>query len=237
MPGSSPLARGLLERRLRAVCSAGIIPARAGFTSFLLLKTSQLPGSSPLARGLPSGPTSKVSPWPDHPRSRGVYVRRADPVAGRRGSSPLARGLRDDEERGEQVNRIIPARAGFTTSSGSTRRCRRDHPRSRGVYGRVLGLIVPARGSSPLARGLPVEARRAAPANGDHPRSRGVYQFSRPLLLIGGGSSPLARGLPHLLIALDVRGRIIPARAGFTCRRRTGHRACSDHPRSRGVYS
>ena len=50
------------------------------------------------------------------------------------------------------------------------------------------------------------------------------------------GSSPLARGLRHAIDVPPSRGRIIPARAGFTdisfqfCHR------LQDHPRSRGVY-
>ena len=60
-------------------------------------------------------------------------------------------------------------------------------------------------------------------------------------MILGGqgakaGSSPLARGLREVAGGDDARGRIIPARAGFT---RISHRTRSstpDHPRSRGVY-
>ena len=51
------------------------------------------------------------------------------------------------------------------------------------------------------------------------------------------GSSPLARGLPRRTRQARTDRRIIPARAGFT---RPTHRSwgpCTDHPRSRGVYS
>ena len=111
---------------------------------------------------------------------------------------------------------IIPARAGFTAA---------DHARALG-----------GRGSSPLARGLPIIGVRASAGMGiiparagfttlfthsaayraDHPRSRGVYA-------------------DHVSCALGGR-RIIPARAGFTGRRLAGVDRCSDHPRSRGVY-
>ena len=93
-----------------------------------------------------------------------------------------------------------------------------DHPRSRGVYTRSPGAPRRWRGSSPLARGLPIprpgaiptiwiiparagftfSAFRACRTPQDHPRSRGVY--------LDGPLKPL------------VRGRIIPARAGFTPR-------------------
>ena len=52
--GSSPLARGLRAGEHHDVGRRGIIPARAGFTSSLLLTLMRLTGSSPLARGLPS---------------------------------------------------------------------------------------------------------------------------------------------------------------------------------------
>ena len=111
--GSSPLARGLRELPSLAHTRGGIIPARAGFTR-----------------------TSSISPWTpwDHPRSRGVYSPRARRSRRESGSSPLARGLPPaGGARGIQL-RIIPARAGFTTSCRRGRYRREDHPRSRGVY-------------------------------------------------------------------------------------------------------
>ena len=70
-------------------------------------------GSSPLARGLPARYRREVA-------------------AG--GSSPLARGL--PALKSLEIDRawIIPARAGFTGRTPSTRRAVPDHPRSRGVY-------------------------------------------------------------------------------------------------------
>ena len=50
----------------------------------------------------------------DHPRSRGVYIRKAVKAADPDGSSPLARGLPARLARGSLGSRIIPARAGFT---------------------------------------------------------------------------------------------------------------------------
>ena len=71
----------------------------------------------------------------------------------------------------------------------------------------------------------------------DHPRSRGVYAgvlLARPPVT---GSSPLARGLPTPSGRRSTRGRIIPARAGFTTPMTRGRRPTGDHPRSRGVYT
>ena len=173
-----------------------------------------------------------------------------------RGSSPLARGLLQWTRKKCLWRRIIPARAGFTTSLLSAPPCCRDHPRSRGVY--ACGSVRPpsAPGSSPLARGLPgkntdnIEFGRIIPARAgftcplraassatrDHPRSRGVYAGMHRVQRVHAGSSPLARGLPVIVAAGAYTGRIIPARAGFTLRRLDHHDLVQDHPRSRGVY-
>ena len=111
-----------------------------------------------------------------------------------------------------------------------------DHPRSRGVYLNALQSYHDARGSSPLARGLPsappisasiariIPARAGFTGRGssmsldpqDHPRSRGVYGPWRAGRAFGAGSSPLARGLQSEIMAIVREKRIIPARAGFT---------------------
>ena len=277
MPGSSPLARGLLHERIHRDADKGIIPARAGFTI-----SSKRP---PLTHR-------------DHPRSRGVYRSEEWSASTPAGSSPLARGLRRADVLLAAGVRIIPARAGVTWAPRSGRRPGADHPRSRGVYGLdpsspIVGFrIIPARagftthhhyhhhhhqdhprsrgvyatttctaswmpGSSPLARGLrrdpmrSIAATRIIPARagftsggsaspvmrGDHPRSRGVYKVKGLSDGAMRGSSPLARGLP-ITGNTDARTRrIIPARAGFTHRRRRKGRQSPDHPRSRGVYS
>ena len=71
------------------------------------------------------------------------------------GSSPLARGLLRYGHDEYQKGRIIPARAGFTTTSLTSSPDTRDHPRSRGVYNMIVPISVSWLGSSPLARGLP----------------------------------------------------------------------------------
>ena len=133
--GSSPLARGLRDPHIENLNILGIIPARAGFTY-------------------------RSHPWPgrarDHPRSRGVYLKAAAQASTLMGSSPLARGLQTNARHQQDEQRIIPARAGFT-SAGTCRRCNaRDHPRSRGVYEAARSWAASLMGSSPLARGLPV---------------------------------------------------------------------------------
>ena len=113
-PGSSPLARGLLNGNAEAAWAYRIIPARAGFT--------------------PRASVVLMRP-PDHPRSRGVYGYQPGSLGMSRGSSPLARGLLRGRRGLSPAVRIIPARAGFTRRRGRLLLGRRDHPRSRGVYG------------------------------------------------------------------------------------------------------
>ena len=214
--GSSPLARGLHWVAGPFLCRVGIIPARAGFTA---------------------GVSSVIAWRTDHPRSRGVYLGGGCEHGRTEGSSPLARGLPGARSPTEKSVGIIPARAGFTRRAVRRGRHRRDHPRSRGVYGDPHMIAWATGGSSPLARGLhrrlplwalalgiiPARAgftssRGAARcASRDHPRSRGVYV-----------------GAARVLGELD---GIIPARAGFTTPATCRGPCTWDHPRSRGVYS
>ena len=204
-----------------------------------MLFTHSAAGSSPLARGLRSTSHSPNVHYLDHPRSRGVYIFLGPGPARHQGSSPLARGLPVLRLGGPGRARIIPARAGFTHRVYLHRARPPDHPRSRGVYRAETPPTTEGKGSSPLARGLrlleevDVGRDRIIPARAgftgrrftnavhlsDHPRSRGVYWRAA----MGGrssiGSSPLARGLPALGGGAPPRGRIIPARAGFTGRR------------------
>ena len=154
--GSSPLARGLprpgcirAPSRRDHPRSRGVYPPRRRIDG----RTS---GSSPLARGLPG----RVRAWawgsPDHPRSRGVYPSATPTRFPPRGSSPLARGLLFDGVPCGGCVGIIPARAGFTRGGAGAGAWCPDHPRSRGVYWLRLLLLLGRLGSSPLARGLPV---------------------------------------------------------------------------------
>ena len=194
---------------------------------------------------------------PDHPRSRGVYTHDWWELEFGFGSSPLARGLPARTATIRDLWRIIPARAGFTTTAPYGRAEPKDHPRSRGVYADRFLEAVRATGSSPLARGLhdwweiefgcfgiiPARAgfttgsETSSPPQPDHPRSRGVYRSSRRRSPSTAGSSPLARGLPGPGPPSWPPARIIPARAGFTRRRAGVPVPRPDHPRSRGVYT
>ena len=91
--GSSPLSRGIPDRKTRIDCHPGIIPALAGNTN-----SSEF---SDAARR-------------DHPRSRGEYSVRPQGLTDCVGSSPLSRGIPRSGPCRNTSLRIIPALAGNT---------------------------------------------------------------------------------------------------------------------------
>ena len=193
--GSSPLARGLRHGEGRDHRRGRIIPARAGFTVGVV-------GHGPVRQ--------------DHPRSRGVYRSTRSPAPDLPGSSPLARGLQPGRKSRNPPGGIIPARAGFTAVGVRQWEPRRDHPRSRGVYGHAAPRPGTTAGSSPLARGLQTNPDPALHKTRIIPARAGFtgemwWDASRRL-----GSSPLARGLRRGRAVRAGGPGIIPARAGFT---------------------
>ena len=78
-------------------------------------------------------------------------------ITAEEGSSPLARGLPLEPPTTNFPYGIIPARAGFTSGLMPIIHAAKDHPRSRGVYPTSPRRPVSPAGSSPLARGLPLE--------------------------------------------------------------------------------
>ena len=216
LAGSSPLARGLRPPSGTGLLLMRIIPARAGFTDPAVGR-SDTPG--------------------DHPRSRGVYLCVSSSPVDAVGSSPLARGLRRPRAPSPAGARIIPARAGFTTSPEPPARGFGDHPRSRGVYRDSDGAISDLPGSSPLARGLPSTTLYAVMEAGIIPARAGFTRSAFHSVNRQNGSSPLARGLPVPDRVQNILIGIIPARAGFTPPRPVKWVARRDHPRSRGVYN
>ena len=213
--GSSPLARGLPPGPPPPARRLGIIPARAGFTPR-------------------RGGTRRAGR--DHPRSRGVYGDETDDTIEPDGSSPLARGLLRPGHGRRSGWGIIPARAGFTIGAGASPRLTQDHPRSRGVYRSWPGWASRASWIIPARAGFTGPAHAAGGGSRDHPRSRGVYEGGPPYAGRALGSSPLARGLLRRSFSAREKGRIIPARAGFTSAEDRRTNELADHPRSRGVY-
>ena len=90
--------------------------------------------------------------------------------------------------------------------------------------------LIPARAGNTPKIFVAVSVRPA------HPRSRGEHHRRVALLALTDGSSPLARGTPRMRIALNVRSRLIPARAGNTRPTVENVTPWTAHPRSRGEH-
>ena len=233
--GSSPHARGALQRENVVEKQLGIIPACAGSTMTL--------GTPMVGVG-------------DHPRMRGEHTACTAPSVTRGGSSPHARGALCPRCGWGTLPGIIPACAGSTSCRATTTSRRRDHPRMRGEHTKsgLSGMVLP--GSSPHARGAQINATRRGGQNGiipacagstqvkgasgvglgDHPRMRGehwVMSIASSWML---GSSPHARGAPTPRCRGRCRAGIIPACAGSTGSTRASARAAWDHPRMRGEH-
>ena len=211
--GSSPLAQGTPRSDPRQCPGPRLIPVYTGIMA-VHAESRQYPGA--------------------HPRSRGEH-RASVSVAGRSsGLSPLARGTFNLRNRLQVRLRLIPAHAGNTQPAAPAKTPPPAHPRSRGEHTGEDRCYPCWQGSSPLARGtcrgcsgppalkrlIPARAGNMAPTGRHsrqataHPRSRGEHSVSS----LGGGvlvgSSPLARGTFGTGRALNVRVRLIPARAG-----------------------
>ena len=169
-------------------------------------------GSSPRVRG----PRSRSS-WP---RSRrGLIPARAGTTRfstfetrPSSGSSPRVRGPLERRRRGRVRQRLIPARAGTTSTRRSSASWRAAHPRACGDH---------ARGGGHRGQG-----RRLIPA-----RAGATSRRSRIT-----GSSPRVRGPQIRRLRDEMRGRLIPARAGTTCGSRTSSASTTAHPRACGDH-
>ncbi len=191
--GSSPHARGTRHEHNDLQAFARFIPACAGDTW-----------------AIPK-PTSCAAV---HPRMRGGHKRDALFDASSTGSSPHARGTRGSPSGIPARGRFIPACAGDTYRLDPQSRPPPVHPRMRG--GHSVAAIQVARhvGSSPHARGTPIDredgnplARFIPACAGDtwsklctsprtpvHPRMRGGHFTEIDGHEIEAGSSPHARG-------------------------------------------
>ena len=135
--GSSPHARGAPSRASAHSPDGWIIPACAGSTVWSDV--------SDIVEG-------------DHPRMRGEHSFKGFTVSRCAGSSPHARGALPSMVVAASRAGIIPACAGSTTTRRKTRLRERDHPRMRGEHSHAADASSAARGSSPHARGAPIDA-------------------------------------------------------------------------------
>ena len=233
--GSSPRARGTLRPSRLSFFALRIIPASAGNTGSLSLRS-----------------TTK----PDHPRERGEHINAISLPTPFDGSSPRARGTPWRPDADHRQRRIIPASAGNTYRGRRSRVNSTDHPRERGEHPNRVTSPDSADGSSPRARGTPNGAhnqpfrRRIIPASAgntdlrktneanvpDHPRERGEHTANSPAIATESGSSPRARGTPCVHSFRSCTMRIIPASAGNTDAPRKLAAPRADHPRERGEH-
>ena len=213
--GSSPRVRGkpLVSDRCPPACR--IIPARAG----------QTPATIP-----------RRVPHPDHPRACGANSVSPLKPSAVNGSSPRVRGKHRRACEAAARSRIIPARAGQTTSPSSVIAICTDHPRACGANLGAHWEGATGCGSSPRVRGkhrvadvggwrpriIPARAGQTPPlvgeraADADHPRACGANFVAKVSLPNGSGSSPRVRGKHRSTDRPYYKTRIIPARAGQT---------------------
>ena len=116
-----------------------LIPARAGSTALWFL-----------LRRVPAV----------HPRSCGERTHLTDAEVAHPGSSPLARGTRNVNRLQAVEARLIPARAGNTSSNALAAFFMPAHPRSHGEHSMNAAVSGSCIGSSPLARGTQSACRR-----------------------------------------------------------------------------
>ena len=130
--GSSPRVRGKPGWGRKRKAYLRIIPARAGQTWSHCRRRS-------------SGT--------DHPRACGANNKRGDEPGGEYGSSPRVRGKRPRARDRVDRRRIIPARAGQTSTAFAPAFASSDHPRACGANGTVAVSMPHCQGSSPRVRG------------------------------------------------------------------------------------
>ena len=232
--GSSPRVRGKLGFLVDGDFPGRIIPARAGQTSRCTLT---------------------VASRPDHPRACGANLSTSSNSNSSAGSSPRVRGKRPRARDRVDRRRIIPARAGQTSTAFAPAFASSDHPRACGANARPTGHHDGLSGSSPRVRGkrcpairvvtrmriIPARAGQTARSRcrcrtaRDHPRACGANGHGQHVTVDVRGSSPRVRGKLRRPPAKTPVTRIIPARAGQTGSSRPPWSAPSDHPRACGA--
>ncbi len=233
--GSSPRARGTRPKHRRRPTCKRFIPAGAGNTV--------------------SSPAACVPP-PVHPRGRGEHEVIVFGLARSNGSSPRARGTLAQVYGPDLDVRFIPAGAGNTEANRYGAHHCAVHPRGRGEHSARARTTGYSTGSSPRARGTPVDflwkfsTRRFIPAGAGntllqlaaitprsvHPRGRGEHPNVSHARNGIFGSSPRARGTRPQSRPAQGQRRFIPAGAGNTHRGLERVRAQAVHPRGRGEH-
>ena len=211
--GSSPHARGKRGFQFSIIDPLGLIPACAGKTS----KTD----------------TERNAQWA-HPRMRGENMWCAPAIRTPTGSSPHARGKLELEEKQLRADRLIPACAGKTARSWIICCLTRAHPRMRGENRRRRGAMLVREGSSPHARGKPIQEFQARNRVRLIPACAGKTNSFNTMPSVDRGSSPHARGKPISTFTANEEPGLIPACAGKTSWLQPMSRCRWAHPRMRG---
>ena len=233
--GSSPRERGAPGDGADGVPAGRLIPARAGSTSWVHRRIRALAA---------------------HPRASGEHT-----GSGRRrrlcsGSSPRERGAPSHGLLALGQRRLIPARAGSTTSRRTRPRATTAHPRASGEHSSVFSSADCIAGSSPRERGaqeiadltdrelrlIPARAGSTPPARAcprrhpAHPRASGEHADALDEMDINDGSSPRERGAQDGAKAGGIPLRLIPARAGSTLLLADTRSGAPAHPRASGEH-
>ncbi len=214
--GSSPLARGTLSFPNAAESAARFIPAGAGNTE---------------------GHAALGAPHAVHPRWRGEHHPHTFSPLCLPGSSPLARGTRSLSNCGCGLLRFIPAGAGNTIVQSTPGMQESVHPRWRGEHRPRSLWYSSVIGSSPLARGTPIELDLHHVLMRFIPAGAGNTSSSPAWIMAWAGSSPLARGTQHQAAETGFVIRFIPAGAGNTRQAHDRPRRLPVHPRWRGEHT
>ncbi len=254
--GSSPRVRGPRVRRRDDGLLPRLIPARAGTTWPHPTSGPRRPahpracgdhgsrgairvggeGSSPRVRGPPLAPDPDRAAGTAHPRACGDHAAPDAPMTATLGSSPRVRGPRAERPQEVGDRRLIPARAGTTSSRAPAQGPGPAHPRACGDHLYAEGRGLSGAGSSPRVRGPRQRAQRGSRAPAAHPRACGDHADEKHGTIPTIGSSPRVRGPLGPEHAAAGPERLIPARAGTTrpleriASRTAAHpRACGDH--------
>ena len=195
LPGSSPRVRGKRAHYNVDVNGTGLIPARAGKTSWM---------ETPL-------PQRRA-----HPRACGENLTWCSSTWGTGGSSPRVRGKLTVARPPGAAQGLIPARAGKTRRRSQGPGGRRAHPRACGENAQVYNDILPGGGSSPRVRGK--RGRRQGhrrpggliPARAGKTSRRSAGTWRRRAHPRACGENGVDLGL------FGYHARLIPARAGKT---------------------
>ena len=164
---------------------------------------------------------NRAYPSQDHPRGCGEHLLKDGEHSYQQGSSPRMRGARLLADNRIDVERIIPADAGSTSSADSPNRSFKDHPRGCGEHDMSREWFGDDRGSSPRMRGA-------------HCVRRWIQRYAR-IIPADAGSTPSRS--PRAWPSAAAWTRIIPADAGSTQDLTDILARLEDHPRGCGEHS